>query len=148
MGIRRVTWESALPAPSEAAESAAAQHLDAACEQLDAYFAGERKDFEVALDLEGTAFQQLVWQALVEIPFGETQTYGALADRIARPTAVRAVGAANGRNPVAIIVPCHRVVGADGALTGFAGGLARKRFLLDHEAAVAGLVRPGRLQGF
>jgi methylated-DNA-[protein]-cysteine S-methyltransferase len=103
--------------------------------QLAEYFAGARTAFELPLRLEGTPFQRAVWAALLEIPFGETRSYSAIARALGRPTAVRAVGAANGRNPLAIIVPCHRVIGAGGALTGYAGGLARKRWLLAHEAA-------------
>ncbi len=98
------------------------------------YFAGRRQHFDLPLDLtHGTAFQQAVWQALVAIPFGKTTTYGELARRIGRPRAVRALGAAVGRNPVSIIVPCHRVIGADGSLTGYAGGLDRKTALLQIE---------------
>jgi methylated-DNA-[protein]-cysteine S-methyltransferase len=106
----------------------------AARDQLGEYFAGERSAFELAPAGAGTAFQERVWRALLEIPYGETISYGELARRIGRPDAVRAVGMANGRNPISIIVPCHRVIGADGALTGYAGGLERKRFLLDLEA--------------
>jgi methylated-DNA-[protein]-cysteine S-methyltransferase len=102
--------------------------------QLDEYFAGTRASFEVALDLEGTAFQRSVWEALLAIPFGKTESYGELAERIGRPGAFRAVGLANGRNPVSIIVPCHRVIGADGSLTGYGWGTERKRWLLDLEA--------------
>lgn len=102
--------------------------------QLREYFEGERQDFSVPLDLRGTAFQRAVWQALREIPFGETRTYGELARRLGSPDATRAVGAANGRNPVSIIVPCHRVIGSSGKLTGFAGGLEAKGFLLDLES--------------
>lgn len=103
-------------------------------EQLGEYWAGDRTAFELPLDPVGTPFQQRVWAALREIPHGETRTYGWIAARIGQPTAVRAVGLANGRNPLSIVVPCHRVVGASGALTGYAGGIDRKRFLLEHEA--------------
>ncbi|MDQ0395712.1 methylated-DNA--[protein]-cysteine S-methyltransferase [Labrys monachus] len=102
--------------------------------QLGAYFAGALRIFTVPLDFRGTAFQQSVWKALLTIPFGETRSYGDIARQIGRPAAVRAVGAANGRNPISIITPCHRVIGANGALTGFAGGLAAKRRLLDMES--------------
>jgi methylated-DNA-[protein]-cysteine S-methyltransferase len=102
-------------------------------EQLEAYFAGSRSTFDVALDLQGTEFQRSVWAGLLEIPYGETISYGELARRVGRPGASRAVGLANGRNPVAIIVPCHRVIGANGTLTGYGGGLDRKVWLLDHE---------------
>jgi methylated-DNA-[protein]-cysteine S-methyltransferase len=101
--------------------------------ELDAYFRGERRSFELPLALHGTPFQLRVWEALREIPFGTTVSYGEIARAIRRPDAVRAVGAANGRNPVVIVVPCHRVIGADGSLTGFGGGLERKQWLLDHE---------------
>ena len=104
--------------------------------QLAEYFAGDRRDFDVDLALAGTPFQQEVWEALRAIPYGETISYGELAHRVERPWASRAVGAANGRNPVAIIVPCHRVIGADGTLTGYGGGLERKRTLLDLEHGV------------
>lgn len=98
--------------------------------QLAQYFAGARHTFELALDFTGTDFQKEVWQALLTIPFGETRSYGDIARQIGRPAAVRAVGAANGRNPISIVAPCHRVIGASGALTGFAGGLQAKETLL------------------
>ncbi len=110
--------------------------LGAAREQLRAYFAGELLDFTVALALEGTRFQRRVWDELRRIPFGDAVSYAEVARRVGRPTGARAVGSANGRNPVAIIVPCHRVIAADGTLGGYGGGLGRKRWLLDHEAAV------------
>jgi methylated-DNA-[protein]-cysteine S-methyltransferase len=102
-------------------------------EQLAAYFAGDLTEFDMPLHLHGTPFQQRVWEALQEIPYGETTTYGELAVEIGRPSASRAVGLANGRNPVSVIVPCHRVVGSTGSLTGYGGGLDRKRYLLDFE---------------
>lgn len=105
----------------------------AAAEQLSEYFAGQRTSFDLTLAPIGTAFQRTVWAALREIPYGSTESYGGLAARIGQPTASRAVGLANGRNPIAIVVPCHRVIGASGMLTGYAGGLDRKRWLLDHE---------------
>ena len=101
--------------------------------QLAEYFAGQRTRFTLALDPSGTAFQRAVWDALLTIPFGETRSYAQIAEQIGRPTAARAVGAANGRNPLSIVAPCHRVVGASGALTGFAGGLEVKARLLAHE---------------
>jgi methylated-DNA-[protein]-cysteine S-methyltransferase len=101
--------------------------------QLGDYFAGRRQRFTVKLDFRGTDFQTRVWTALLAIPFGETRSYGQVARDLGRPSASRAVGAANGRNPISIIAPCHRVVGSNGALTGFAGGLAAKTFLLEHE---------------
>lgn len=106
-------------------------------EQLLAYFASELRDFDVPLAGHGTAFQQTVWQALRDIPYGSTETYGALAKRIGKQGASRAVGLANGRNPIGIIVPCHRVIGADGSLTGYDGGVERKRWLLEHERRYA-----------
>jgi methylated-DNA-[protein]-cysteine S-methyltransferase len=103
--------------------------------QLNAYFAGELHDFDLPTTMRGTEFQQRVWAALCEIPYGETISYGELARWVGNPKASRAVGLANGRNPVAIVVPCHRVIGADGSLTGYGGGLERKVWLLEHEAA-------------
>ena len=105
--------------------------------QLREYFAGERRSFTLPLDFVGTEFQKKVWQALVAIPFGETRSYGDIARAIGHPQAVRAVGAANGRNPVSIVAPCHRVIGANGKLTGFAGGLEVKAFLLNLEMPTA-----------
>jgi methylated-DNA-[protein]-cysteine S-methyltransferase len=107
--------------------------IDMARKQLDSYFAGKRKAFDVPLRPVGTAFQTRVWNALLRIPYGETASYGAIANAIGSPKAVRAVGAANGRNPIPIIIPCHRVIGANGSLTGFGGGMARKEMLLDLE---------------
>jgi methylated-DNA-[protein]-cysteine S-methyltransferase len=106
-------------------------------EQLKAYFAGELKEFTVALRLTGTPFQSRVWDRLRRIPYGETRTYGELADALGAPAASRAVGLANGRNPIGIIVPCHRVIGANGSLTGYGGGLERKQRLLDFERGAA-----------
>ena len=109
-----------------------------AVQQLSEYFAGERTAFDLPLDLHGgTAFQQSVWHALLRIPRGTTTSYGAISSRIGKPAAVRAVGAAVGRNPISVIVPCHRVMGADGSLTGYAGGLERKAALLQLEGARA-----------
>ncbi len=105
--------------------------------QLRAYFAGELTQFDLPLHLAGTPFQNKVWSALCEIPFGATVSYGALASRIGRPTASRAVGGANGANPLPILVPCHRVSGSDKSLTGFGGGIEVKRYLLDHEQRFA-----------
>ena len=103
--------------------------------QLAAYFGGELRRFDVPLEFHGTAFQKSVWSALLTIPFGETRSYAAIARQIGRPAAVRAVGAANGCNPISIIAPCHRVVGSNGTLTGFAGGLDAKEYLLGLEGA-------------
>jgi methylated-DNA-[protein]-cysteine S-methyltransferase len=102
-------------------------------EQLEAYFAGERTEFDLALDLVGTSFQKRVWEALLTIPYGETRSYGEIARQIGAPGAFRAVGLANGHNPIGIIVPCHRVIGSNGSLTGYGGGLDRKRALLELE---------------
>jgi methylated-DNA-[protein]-cysteine S-methyltransferase len=104
-----------------------------AVDQLDAYFAGKRTDFDLELSLLGSEFQRRVWQALLTIPYGETRSYGQIAEQIGASGAARAVGLANGRNPIAIIVPCHRVIGASGSLTGYGGGLNRKRSLLELE---------------
>ncbi|WP_326545818.1 methylated-DNA--[protein]-cysteine S-methyltransferase [Mycolicibacterium sp. ND9-15] len=104
-----------------------------AVEQLEAYFAGDRTEFDLQLDMIGTAFQRRVWAALLTIPFGETRSYGDIARQIGAPGAFRAVGLANGHNPIGIIVPCHRVIGANGNLTGYGGGLDRKRALLEME---------------
>ena len=113
--------------------------------QLDAYFAGRLRRFELPLAPEGTQFQRQVWSALTTIPYGETLSYGELARRVGRPNACRAVGAANGRNPIPIIIPCHRVIGADGSLTGFGGGLPIKRRLLQLEAGCEELpISPAR----
>ena len=107
--------------------------------QLGEYFAGERQEFDLPLNLGGSPFQTLVWNALIDIPYGETTSYGKVAVAIGHPDGPRAVGLANGQNPVPIIVPCHRVIGANGSLTGYGGGLDAKRWLLDHEAKHAGL---------
>jgi methylated-DNA-[protein]-cysteine S-methyltransferase len=110
----------------------------AAAEQLQAYFAGELTEFDLPLAPEGTAFQQRVWEALRQIPYGETRSYGQIATSLGTPGASRAVGLANGHNPISIVVPCHRVIGADGSLTGYGGGLERNQYLLDHERRVRG----------
>lgn len=122
-------WE--LPDTWQPAE----QQLDEVARQLDQYFAGQREHFEVTLAPLGTPFQREVWQALQRIPYGTTCSYAELAQRIGRPRAVRAVGTANGANPIAIIVPCHRVIGSNGTLTGYAGGVERKQQLLELEGA-------------
>jgi methylated-DNA-[protein]-cysteine S-methyltransferase len=115
-------------------------------EQLAAYFSGELRTFDLPLALIGTPFQKIVWQALIGIPFGTTQSYGELAKRIGHDGAARAVGLANGHNPIAIIVPCHRVIGADGSLTGFGGGLDRKEWLLSHEGSYRKTARSLQMQ--
>lgn len=115
----------------------------AAARQLTEYFAGTRHAFDLPLAPQGTPFQRLAWEALQQIPYGQTRSYQEQAAAIGRPAAVRAIGTANGRNPLSIIVPCHRVIGANGSLTGYGGGLGAKQWLLAHEAAHAGLeLRP------
>jgi methylated-DNA-[protein]-cysteine S-methyltransferase len=116
--------------------------LPAVRTQLAEYLAGQRRDFDLPLDLAGTEFQRLCWQELLRIPFGETRSYGELAQRIGRPAAVRAVGQANHNNPIGVIVPCHRVIGANGSLTGYGGGLPMKRVLLELEGVLPPLL-PG-----
>jgi methylated-DNA-[protein]-cysteine S-methyltransferase len=119
------------PAPDAIRDEA---RLSAAAAQLAEYFEGERRSFDLTLAPTGTLFQTTVWRALLEIPFGRTLSYGELAHRIGRPGAARAVGVANARNPLAIVVPCHRVIGSNGTLTGYGGGVDRKAWLLDFEA--------------
>jgi len=119
---------------SVADPTSASPLLAEAARQLDAYFAGELREFDLPLRPNGTPFQLAVWDALREIPYGQTASYADVARRIGRPTAARAVGHANGRNPLAVVVPCHRVIGSDGSLTGYSGGLEMKRVLLTLEA--------------
>jgi methylated-DNA-[protein]-cysteine S-methyltransferase len=134
-GALTLLWMSPLPEREEGVVDAGDQAvLAAAGEQLDAYFTGDLTEFDLPLAPGGTPFQQRVWAALVDIPFGETVSYGSLAVRLGRPGAARAVGLANGSNPISIIIPCHRVIGSDGRLTGYGGGIDRKAWLLDHEA--------------
>lgn len=121
-------------ADEELSEAVSSPAAAAAADQLQEYFAGSRRDFELPLAPEGSDFERRVWAELVRIPYGATDTYGAIAQRLGAAGLSRAVGAANARNPIAILVPCHRVVGADGGLTGYAGGLWRKKWLLAHEA--------------
>ncbi|MET8957086.1 methylated-DNA--[protein]-cysteine S-methyltransferase [Streptomyces sp. NPDC004393] len=123
--------------PEETFGDRDAAPFGAAAEQLAAYFAGELKEFTLELRMAGTSFQRSVWQQLKEIPYGETRSYGELADALGSPGASRAVGLANGKNPIGIIVPCHRVVGANGSLTGYGGGLDRKKRLLDFESGTS-----------
>jgi methylated-DNA-[protein]-cysteine S-methyltransferase len=111
-------------------------HIEQAIEQLTEYFAGKRKTFDLKLAPNGTPFQQDVWRELQKIPYGETRSYAQIANAIQRPSATRAVGAANGANPIPIIIPCHRVIGSNGKLTGFGGGIPMKRFLLDLECGI------------
>jgi methylated-DNA-[protein]-cysteine S-methyltransferase len=132
-GLARVSMSPFWPDPTWRPDPA--PFADAS-RQLTEYFAGDRHEFELTLALVGNPFELTVWDALQRIPYGETASYGEIAREIGRPNAPRAVGLANGRNPVAVIVPCHRVIGADGSLTGYGGGLERKRFLLDLESGV------------
>jgi O-6-methylguanine DNA methyltransferase len=111
--------------------------LKSVTEQLESYFNGGLVEFEMPLDRDGSEFQLKVWAALEKIPYGETRTYGQIATAIEQPRATRAVGLANNQNPIAIVVPCHRVIGADGSLTGYGGGMPKKRWLLEHEASHA-----------
>ena len=137
-GLVAILWQNERPGRvplGATTEDADHPILVRAAAQVTDYFAGKLRAFDVPLDFRGTDFQRSVWQALLTIPFGETRSYAQIADQIGRPTASRAVGAANGRNPVSIIAPCHRVIGTNGTLTGFAGGLEAKRLLLDLEAA-------------
>jgi methylated-DNA-[protein]-cysteine S-methyltransferase len=135
-GLVAVLWETDGPRRvrlSEQIEDEKHPILVETERQLREYFAGKRQEFNVPLDMKGTRFQKDVWEALLAIPFGETRSYGQLARQLGNPRATRAVGAANGRNPVSIIVPCHRVIGSSGKLTGFAGGLETKAHLLSLE---------------
>ena len=117
-------------------------------DQIEEYFSGERRAFDLEVDLDGTEFQKSVWKRLLEIPFGQTRSYRQLAERLGKPAATRAVGRANATNPVSIVVPCHRIIGADGSLTGFGGGIDVKRFLLELEGSLTrGLFPPGRKTG-
>lgn len=132
-GLAAILWENDDPSRVRLGDIADAEGypiLDEAKAQLADYFAGKRQSFDLPLDFRGTDFQKSVWAQLLLIPFGETRSYGEIAVALGRPSASRAVGAANGRNPISIVAPCHRVVGANGTLTGFAGGLEAKAFLL------------------
>jgi methylated-DNA-[protein]-cysteine S-methyltransferase len=119
--------------PRDALPGTDVEPLRAAVRQVSEYFAQQRRDFDLPVVLHGTPFQRRVWRALTQIRYGETWSYGQLAQRIEQPGAARAVGLANGRNPISIVIPCHRVIGADGSLTGYGGGLERKRWLTEHE---------------
>ena len=135
-GLAAILWENDNPRRvrlESATEDKNHPILLEAERQLNGYFSGKRKSFSVKLDFKGTKFQKKVWEALLTIPFGETRSYGQIAKQIKKPAAVRAVGAANGKNPISIIAPCHRVIGSNGKLTGFAGGLEAKAYLLSLE---------------
>lgn len=139
-GLTAVLWENDNPNRVPLGRLEVDDNHPVLCEaerQLAEYFAGKRTAFSLKLDFAGTAFQQKVWQALITIPFGETRSYAQIAQQIGHPKAVRAVGAANGKNPLSIIAPCHRVIGSNGTLTGFAGGLEAKACLLALEAQCA-----------
>ena len=123
--------------PSQQGWTGDAEAFAAVVHQLDEYFAGKLFEFDIELDLHGTDFQQRVWKTLLTIPYGQTRTYGEIAEQIGTPSAARAVGLANGRNPISIIVPCHRVIGANGQLVGYGGGLQRKHALLELEQSRA-----------
>ena len=140
LGIRYVMFNNdAHPKPLERLHISDTEIHDSvndAITQLQEYCDGSRRVFDLPLDLQGTEFQVAAWRALADIPYGHTASYGQQAASIGRPKAVRAIGGANGRNPVAIVLPCHRIVGADGSLTGFGGGIAVKKWLLDHEQSM------------
>ena len=140
LGIRYVMFNNdAHPKPLERlhiSETEIHDSVNDAVTQLEEYCDGSRRDFDLPLDLQGTEFQVAAWRALADIPYGHTASYGQQAASIGRPKAVRAIGGANGRNPVAIVLPCHRIVGADGSLTGFGGGIEVKKWLLDHEQSM------------
>ncbi|MEO8946034.1 MAG: methylated-DNA--[protein]-cysteine S-methyltransferase [Gemmatimonadaceae bacterium] len=143
-GLAAILWENDNPRRVRlniVAEDRTNPILVSVAQQLSEYFAGERTTFDVPLDFAGTTFQRKVWRALLTIPFGETRSYGQIAKQIRNPTAMRAVGAANGKNPIGIIAPCHRVIGASGKLTGFAGGLETKAHLLALEGVTGGDVQ-------
>ena len=139
-GLRAILWPRLSPARAgiQPRPRRNPDHpvLKRTASQLDEYFAGRRTTFDIPLDLHGTRFQLAAWRSLAQIPFGTTTSYGRQAAALGIPTAARALGAANGANPVCIVLPCHRVIGADGSLTGFGGGLPVKQWLLDHEARV------------
>jgi methylated-DNA-[protein]-cysteine S-methyltransferase len=138
-GLAAILWENDKPRRVRLGSLTEDKHDSVLTEterQLAEYFRGRRTVFQIPLAFSGTSFQLRVWHALLTIPYGETRTYSQVAQQIGHPSAVRAVGAANGRNPISVVAPCHRVVGASGALTGFAGGLEAKRYLLDLEARV------------
>jgi methylated-DNA-[protein]-cysteine S-methyltransferase len=134
-GLTAILWPNDNPrrVPLPPLTTGASTVLDQTARQLDEWFAARRTTFDLPLDLHGTPFQLNAWRALAEIPFGSTRSYGEQAAAVGRPTAARAIGAANGRNPLSIVLPCHRVIGSNGALTGFAGGIETKRWLLDFE---------------
>lgn len=132
--IREVEFcEDKLSPPAKQGKDASSKLIGEAIIQLEAYFEGKLRDFSLPLAPEGTAFQQRIWELLQEVPFGQTLSYAALSSKHGDPKAIRAVGTANGANPIAIVIPCHRIIGSDGSLTGYASGLFRKKWLLEHE---------------
>jgi methylated-DNA-[protein]-cysteine S-methyltransferase len=134
-GLVGVYWdEQKVPHLKDRAGGEAASHLMLAAEQIQAYLSGERKDFDIPLAMKGTAFQREVWNELLRIPYGQTISYSELANRVKRPKAWRAVGSANGKNPLCLIIPCHRVIASNASLGGYSGGLERKRRLLELES--------------
>lgn len=137
-GLQSLLLNSSPVDESEVTDPSSHPILALACQQLQEYFSGSRQKFTVPLSVQGTVFQLAAWQALQRIPYGSTVSYKSIAEQIGRPKAMRAVGMANNRNPVAIIVPCHRVIGANGKLVGYGGGLDMKQWLLDHEHQHAG----------
>ena len=144
-GLLAVAWQDEIASrkpPNDMVENPRRPILKRAARQIAEYFAGKRTGFDLPLDLRGSPFQITVWRSLGEIPYGKTLSYSQQAALIGRPKAARAVGRANGRNPTPIVLPCHRVVGADGSLAGFGGGLARKFYLLRHEGALDGVLQP------
>jgi methylated-DNA-[protein]-cysteine S-methyltransferase len=132
-GLTGIRFPRQQPSTTPAHWTRDPQRFIEVCRQLRAYFAGELRDFDLPLAMAGSPFERRVWNALRKVPHGETVSYGHIADRIGQPTACRAVGLANGKNPIPIVVPCHRVIGADGSLTGYGGGLDTKRWLLELE---------------
>lgn len=132
-GLCRIEFTDIQPLPAPQADQ---QHLLECIRQLDLYFKGSLKEFNLKLDLSGTEFQLKVWEQLQKIPFGAVKSYGELAAKVGGKNYMRAVGGANNRNPIAIVVPCHRIIGADGKLVGYAGGIWRKEWLLKHEASI------------
>jgi methylated-DNA-[protein]-cysteine S-methyltransferase len=133
MGLYMISEKHLLASHRDEVEDESVEPFPETKRQLTAYFAGSLTEFDLPLQMQGTIFQQRIWEALRTIPYGTTLSYGALAQQIGQPKASRAVGLANGRNPVSIIVPCHRVIGANGKLTGYGGGIERKQWLLNHE---------------
>jgi methylated-DNA-[protein]-cysteine S-methyltransferase len=139
-GLRAIEFA---PAPVPAGWTESRERTAPYIRQLEEYFSGRRRSFDLPLDLQGTEFQKRCWEELLKIPYGETRSYAAIAAAIGKPAAVRAVGLANGQNPIPIIVPCHRVIGSDGSLTGYGGGLEIKRKLLELEGALSGSLVQG-----